>query len=202
MSQQSHSQITSPDLINTPLASLQVDLRKELPAAIKSQLLPIARVDWSNHPSFGGSAAFFIQYHGNLLNTAQFIVSELLALLSKPAMHHPLDQHLKQILRSGVYLVDKAHHHHYIEDNVYFPQFRKLLPSFSGVMDLLDSDHQVLDNALQSFKKDIDKLFRQTSISEKSLNLLHLQANHLYKILKQHLQDEEEIIIPIFLMGS
>jgi len=184
------------------LASQQIGLRKGLPNIIKSQLLPIARVDWSNHPNYGGSAAFFIQYHGNLLNTAYFITNELLALLSKPELSHTIDETFKQILRSGVYLVDKAHHHHQIEDTVYFPQFRKILPNFNLAMDLLDNDHQVLDNALQVFRAHINKLFRQTSITEQSLNTLYQQASGLQKILKRHLQDEEEIIIPIFLMHS
>ncbi len=184
------------------LTSQQVDLRVGLPNAVKSQLLPIARVDWSNHPGYGGSAAFFIQYHGNLLNIAYIITNELLALLSKPELIHPIDETFKQVLRSGVHLVDKAHHHHQIEDRVYFPQFRKILPNFNIAMDLLDSDHQMLDTALQVFRTHINKLFLQTSITEKSLNTLHQQASGLQKILKRHLQDEEEIIIPIFLMHS
>ena len=45
----------------------QVEQRKGLPAVIKSQLLPLAREQWSEHARYGGKASFFIQYHSCLL---------------------------------------------------------------------------------------------------------------------------------------
>lgn len=194
-----HSASQSPSPI---LDSQHLDLRKNLPSLVQSQLLPIARIDWSNHLNYGGSAAFFIQYHNNLLNTAHFITNELMALLSKLDLTHSNDETLKQILRAGVYLVDKAHHHHQIEDSVYLPQFRKALPSFNVAMDLLDSDHKILDKALHVFRSHLNKLFIQKNVSEQSLNALYQQAKGLQNRLKRHLHDEEEVIIPIFLMHS
>ena len=62
---------------STAVNALHVTLRTALPAGIQQNLLPMARQDWSKHPVFGGSAAFFIAYHGNLLNTINSLVSQL-----------------------------------------------------------------------------------------------------------------------------
>lgn len=173
--------------------------RIALPASIQQQLLPLARQDWSKHPFYSGSAAFFIAYHGNLLNTVSTLVSQLEALMQ---LNQPKGYSLVQLqpaLRSGLHLVERAHHHHQIEDVSYFPQFRKMLPQFSTAIDLLDDDHLVLDEALHRLKHSIQQAHRQKQLSRYVADL-HEQATLLKKVLVRHLQDEEEIIIPIFLM--
>jgi len=177
-----------------------VALRTALPDKIQQHLLPLARQDWSKHPAFGGSAAFFISYHGNLLNTINSLVSQLEALMQlNQSKDFSLPQ-LQPILRSGLYLVEKAHHHHQIEDVSYFPHFRKILPQFSTAMDLLDDDHLVLDKALHRLKHSIQQAYGQVQLSQYYVADLYEQAALLQKVLTRHLQDEEEIIIPIFLM--
>ena len=174
--------------------------RIALPASIQQQLLPLTRQDWSKHPSYGGSAAFFIKYHGSLLNTVSTLVSQLEALLQ---LSQPKGYSLAQLqpaLRSGLHLVERAHHHHQIEDVSYFPQFRKMLPQFSTAIDLLDDDHLVLDEALHHLKRSIQQAYRQKQLPPLYVADLHKQATLLKKVLIRHLQDEEEIIIPIFLM--
>ncbi len=185
---------------STTANTQHVALRTGLPANIQQHLLPLARQDWSKHPSFSGSAAFFISYHGNLLNTINSLVSQLEALLQlNQSKGYNLTQ-LQPVLRRGLYLVEKAHHHHQIEDASYFPQFRKILPQFSTVMDLLDDDHSVLDEALHRFKHSIQQAYGQPLLSQYYVADLYEQAALLQKVLTRHLQDEEEIIIPIFLM--
>lgn len=182
------------------MSAQHVAQRIALPASIQQQLLPLARQDWSKHPSYGGSAAFFIKYHGSLLNTVSTLVSQLEALMQ---LNQPKGYSLAQLqpaLRSGLHLVERAHHHHQIEDVSYFPQFRKMLPQFSTAIDLLDDDHLVLDEALHHLKRSIQQAYRQKQLPARYVADLHKQATLLKKVLVRHLQDEEEIIIPIFLM--
>ena len=159
----------------------------------------MARQDWSKHPAFAGSAAFFIAYHGNLLNTINNLVSQLETLIQLNQSKGYSPTQLQPVLRSGLYLVEKAHHHHQIEDASYFPQFRKMLPQFSTAMDLLDDDHLVLDEALHRLKHTIQQAYGQALLSSYYVADLYQQAKVLKKVLARHLQDEEEIIIPIFL---
>jgi len=188
----------SPASRSSTVNAQHVALRTGLPSTIQRHLLPLARQDWSKHPSFGGSAAFFISYHGNLLNTINSLVAQLEALLqfNQPKGYSPTQ--LQPILRGGLYLVEKAHHHHQIEDASYFPQFRKILPKFSTAMDLLDDDHLVLDEALLRLKQSIKQAYGQAQLSPRDVADLYEQAVLLKKVLARHLKDEEEIIIPIF----
>ncbi len=198
MSAANLSSSAHPDKTNQKAAQ-QVDQRSCLPHCIQQQLLPMARQDWSKHPSYSGSAAFFIAYHGSLLNTINNLVPQLEELMQHSESGGiPLIQ-LQPALRSGLYLVEKAHHHHQIEDASYFPQFRQLLPNFGAAIDLLDGDHLVLDAALHNFKKSIQKAYKQTQVSQQYVANLYEQALFLKKVLTRHLHDEEEIIIPIFL---
>jgi iron-sulfur cluster repair protein YtfE (RIC family) len=184
---------------STAVNTQHVTLRTALPANIQQHLLPMARQDWSKHPAFGGSAAFFIAYHGNLLNTINSLVSQLETLIQLNQSKGYSPTQLQPVLRSGLYLVEKAHHHHQIEDASYFPQFRKMLPQFSTAMDLLDDDHLVLDEALHRLKHTIQQAYGQALLSSYYVADLYQQAKVLKKVLARHLQDEEEIIIPIFL---
>ncbi len=183
----------------TPNSAQLVTQRACLPDNIQQQLLPLSRQDWSKHPAYSGSAAFFISYHGNLISTINSLVSSLEALLHSRAPKGFSLSLLQPVLRSGIYLVEKAHHHHQIEDRSYFPQFRKRLPQFATAMDLLDGDHLVLDEALHHFKQTIQQAYGQTHLAQTYVTDLHEQAKLLQKVLARHLQDEEEIIIPIFL---
>jgi len=187
---------------NSPLAEPNwVTNRTCLPHAISNTLLPLAREDWSQHPAYSGKAAFFIHYHGNMLEAVDYIVLELSALLHNPGANSFSMEEVRPILRAGKYLIDKAHQHHYMEDTVYFPQFRELLPNFNAAMDLLDSDHKALDEALHSLNSSINRLFVLSALTEPQLVQFYEQAHMLQRILHRHLEDEEQIIIPIFLMG-
>jgi len=111
-------------------------------------------------------------------------------------------EQVRPILRAGKYLIDKAHQHHYMEDTVYFPQFRQILPNFNAAMDLLDRDHKVLDEALHSLNININQLYSESTVTEQQLVKFYESTHMLQRILHRHLEDEEQIIIPIFLMGQ
>lgn len=179
----------------------QVEQRTGLPAAIKSLLLPLEREQWSQHARYGGKASFFIQYHGDLLATADYLKRSLETLLDSSQTVFNWQQ-LKDPLSAAQYLVDRAHNHHQIEDHVYFPQFRQIMPQLSKGIDLLDKDHQSLDLALHELGSLLRTLVNVDAVNKQQLKLLADSILHLQRILKRHLHDEEEVIIPIFLLSA
>jgi len=189
--------------LNSPLTeSNQVTNRTCLPQAIRNTLLPLAREDWSQHPAYSGKAAFFIHYHTSMLEAVDYMVLELGVLLHGAGVTSFGMEQVRPILRAGKYLIDKAHQHHYMEDTVYFPQFRQILPNFNAAMDLLDRDHKVLDKALHSLNININQLYSESTVTEQQLVKFYESTHMLQRILHRHLEDEEQIIIPIFLMGQ
>ena len=183
----------------------QVEQRKGLPAVIKDLLLPLERSQWSQHARYGGKASFFIQYHGDLLATAAYLKQSLQVLLDS-AQGVFNGQQLKGPLSAAQYLVDRAHNHHRIEDQVYFPQFRKIMPQLSKGIDLLDKDHKTLDLALDDLSTRVMSMVMTLNqgdvIDKQQVKLLTDNILHLQRILQRHLYDEEEVIIPIFLLST
>ena len=133
------------------LKAQQVSQRTRLPHSIQRQLLPLARQDWSNYPSFRGSAAYFIAYHGNLLSTINSLVIQLEKIMQRSESEGVRLTQLQPVLRGGLDLVEKAHDHHQTEDVSYFPQFRRLLPTFAAAIDLLDGDTPCARRSAASF---------------------------------------------------
>lgn len=183
--------------------SWQIELRNGLPAVIKSQLLPLAREQWSKHARYGGKASFFIQYHGDLLATAAYLKQSLAILLDSSQTLFTWQQ-LKNPLSAAQYLVDRAHNHHQIEDHVYFPQFRQIMPQLNKGIDLLDKDHKSLELALDDLNHMVMMMSmnKVDDIKKQQVKLLADSILHLQRILQRHLYDEEEVIIPIFLLSA
>ena len=183
----------------------QVEQRKGLPAVIKDLLLPLERDQWSQHARYGGKASFFMQYHGDLLATAAYLKQSLQTLLDSSQLVFNW-QHLKEPLSAAQYLVDRAHNHHSIEEQVYFPQFRKIMPQLSKGIDLLDKDHQSLDLALDDLSTKVMNMVmtmnQEDIIDKQQVKALTDNVLHLQRILQRHLHDEEEVIIPIFLLSA
>ena len=197
------SKITAPQM--QVAQEWQVEQRKGLPAVIKGQLLPLEREQWSQHARYGGKASFFIQYHGDLLATASYLKQTLETLLDSSLTVFNWQQ-LKAPLSAAQYLVDRAHNHHQIEDHVYFPQFRKIMPQLSKGIDLLDRDHKSLDLALDDLSTRVMSMVMTMDqgdvIDKQQVNTLTDSILHLQRILQRHLFDEEEVIIPIFLLSA
>ena len=183
----------------------QVEQRKGLPAVIKDLLLPLERDQWSQHARYGGKASFFIQYHGDLLATTAYLKQSLQVLLDSSQLVFNWQQ-LKAPLSAAQYLVDRAHNHHRIEDQVYFPQFRKIMPQLSKGIDLLDKDHQSLDLALDNLSTRVMSMVMPLNegnvIDKQQVKVLTDNVLLLQQILQRHLYYEEEVIIPIFLLSA
>ncbi len=175
-----------------------VSRRKKLPADVKETLLESTRSDWSKHPRFNGKANFFMTIHRDLINGSSHLRDGLEKLLDEAASNLSAALAQSRLLPYSRQLISFAHHHHEIEDHGYFPQFALLYPKLDRALALLDGDHKVLDEALH-----------ETDIAMRALNGirpvrddiagLYKGSMALEKIMKRHIWDEEEIIIPIFL---
>ncbi|MCL9783072.1 hemerythrin domain-containing protein [Vibrio sp. S4M6] len=174
--------------------NLDVLTRKQLPASIERQLIQIPRDTWSQHPNYFGKAKFFIDYHNSLKQMSAALVNNLEVMLDSPKP----DFTLQEVIHQGQGFIQTAHHHHYMEDHFYFPHFRRVERELGKGIDLLDGDHKSLSNALNDVQERIS--FPNGQVDPNfSLGYLHERAVKLDNILKRHLDDEEEIIIPIFL---
>jgi hypothetical protein len=175
--------------------------RGALSPRMRRTLLESTREDWPEHPRFGGKASFFLNIHGNLLNGAGHLAGGLEALLDAPASEVQDALEASRLKRLGSDLIAFAHHHHEIEDRYYFPQFTRVFPAMEHAIALLDGDHRVLEEALNDTEKGLDAL-RTRPVDRDAIARVYKGSRALEKIISRHLWDEEEIIVPIFLLTA
>ncbi|MEM7127689.1 MAG: hemerythrin domain-containing protein [Chloroflexota bacterium] len=189
------------ELFNYNALENHVQRRSQLSPDIRKTLLECERAQWPSHPRYGGKAAFFLNIHGGLLNNTTHLVHALQRLLDEPASIVPDAFAASNLTRLSSNIISLAHGHHHMEDEYYFPAFRRIMPGIDHAIALLDGDHRVLEKALHKTESTMNAL-RAGAVHRDGLAQALSGAKLLEKIIGRHLYDEEEIIIPIFLMSA
>jgi hemerythrin-like domain-containing protein len=177
-----------------------LDTRTGLPDALAYLRADYPRPGWRGHPRFGQLADFWLAVHDSLRGQGRQL-GELIAAFREGqrdeagfrAMFVPrLNQFLQQL-----------NHHHQIEDHAYFPKFRALDPRMVAGFDLLEADHHVIHGALIETAKGgqalLDALARDKDAARRAADSYATAADRLLALLRQHLADEEELVMPAML---
>lgn len=155
---------------------------------------------WRAHANFGELAAFWLHVHDSLreqgdaleevVSTFRDGRSDAAAFQRRfvPALNHFL-QHLNG--------------HHQIEDAAYFPRFRALDPRMAAGFALLESDHAIVHEALtaslDTARALLAALPRDDGARRRATDIHADAADRLRALLRRHLSDEEELVIPAML---
>jgi Hemerythrin HHE cation binding domain len=99
------------------------------------------------------------------------------------------------------------HGHHQIEDFHYFPVFRETHRELAGGFDVLASDHEVLHESILEVVETFNTLLTlvrgepaTTDDARKHASERYVDRSELmFRRLARHLDDEEDLIIPIML---
>ncbi|NIB40814.1 hypothetical protein HBA55_14530 [Pseudomaricurvus alkylphenolicus] len=180
---------------NVNCDSLSLYSREALPPEIVSTLLSPRREQWGRHQSMLARSQIFFDYHRLLSEESQRLTQELISLLDYGNLFFVneqtclnLDQNLKNLLHH-------THHHHNIEDQLYFPRLKRQFPQIKRGIDLLDNDHKellLLLDRIESF--DLTRL--KPSNRYEQLARLHAEVSQLAAVFPRHFHDEEDLIIP------
>lgn len=104
--------------------------------------------------------------------------------------------------------ISHLHGHHQIEDMHYFPSFRAADKRLSKGFDVLAADHELLHQGIVTSIENVNafvELFRspqEHSLDEqRRLGDRFVESSELlYRRLARHLEDEEDLIIPLMIM--
>jgi iron-sulfur cluster repair protein YtfE (RIC family) len=179
---------------------LALDTRTGLPQDLRFLLERYPREVWPGHANLGAMAQFWLQRHdmfrelGGALQTATTEFREGRAGVE--AFQRWFAPRLQ-------FFLSQLHTHHQIEDFHYFPVFTAAEERLKSGFEVLDSDHKVIHDAilasvesanafLQSMGGDADKL-RHAGDRYADVN------DQLLKQLLRHLNDEEDLIVPLIL---
>lgn len=96
--------------------------------------------------------------------------------------------------------------HHKIEDNHYFPQFEVLEPRLKAGFDLMEEDHHVIDRTIFEVSVQSRAFLDTANASQTDRSALHRATDELCTTLAQfrktmlhHLDDEEDLVIPLII---
>ena len=102
--------------------------------------------------------------------------------------------------RAGFFL-QELHTHHGIEDHHYFPVFRAADSRLARGFDVLDEDHHTIDALIHRYAEDANAFHAALKSGDPraATDTLASTADTTLTGLIRHLDDEEDLIIPLIL---
>jgi hemerythrin-like domain-containing protein len=178
-----------------------VETRKGLSADLRELLFDISPNEWPTHINYAGTAAFWQGVHRSLLAESGAFSEGLEQLADMVPGEMQGGLLMNDLRHLGRHLLGHAHTHHHVEDDHYFPRFKLRYPQLVRPIDLLDSDHRVLEETLDAIGRHIEG-FSAGKTGRDEIGAALNDASKLERILKRHLADEEDIVIPALLKGK
>ena len=183
--------MTKTDLPRDPMGLAS---RDGLPDALRVLLADLPRAGWETHPAFGGLAQFWMERH--------ILFRRLLDALRTDAearLDHALasDVFAARVNRFGGMLISTLHEHHGVEDTVYFPQMHAMEPRLLRGFDILDRDHHALDAWLA--RLETAAAHAVVAPTTDAVGALHGELARFAPLLNRHLEDEEDLVVPVIL---
>ena len=94
-------------------------------------------------------------------------------------------------------------HHHRIEDNVFFPKFMAAEERLIKGIELLEKDHHTIDAEVHQMITVANALLQTRHGDSDGLKRngenFAISSDRIVKLLSRHLDDEEEIVVPLMI---
>ena len=174
--------------------------RPGLPPDLRFLVERYPRTDWPGHANIGGMAAFWLQRHdmfrafGRLLTDG--IADYREGRTDAPEFARWFAPRLNNFLGN-------LDGHHNVEDQHYFPAFAQAEKRLKRGFEILDADHHLIHEALEKNAETANTFLRSLGESQDRQRFAadaYADANHdLVAMLARHLDDEEDLIIPLIL---
>ncbi len=175
-----------------------VATRNGVSPSLLAGMFPADRKAWDNDPQFLGWPAHLQRLHAAISEGSARLVGGLEAILDEPEGSVQEMMGLTGMNRLGLDLVSHVHGHHSFEDANVLPGFLGRFPQLAVAIDLLETDHEFLDQALDQSEGAFVAL-RNEGASKTDVARALEQAKVLNKIINRHTYDEEDILIPAVL---
>ncbi len=178
---------------------LLLDNRAGLPEPLRILLREYPREAWEAHPQFTGLVQFWLERHMTFRKLMEMLRSDTEAMLDR---NLDPQQYAARLLRFGGMLVSQLHGHHQIEDAHYFPALAELDARIAPGFDMLDRDHHALHDLIERFSVSANGVLRLVPEGDgvrDGTAAFGGELRHFERLLRRHLSDEEELIVPVIL---
>ncbi len=174
--------------------------RAGLPEDQRFLLQSYPREEWLQHPTIHGMAGFWLQRHDGFRDMGGVLTgaiadyregrtdAEGFARFFAPRLNH---------------FLGNLDGHHNIEDQHYFPIFAAAETRLKRGFDILDGDHHMIHEALErnaeSANAFLGALRADDDTRRRAADAYATENDRLVAMLMRHLDDEEDLIIPLIL---
>lgn len=185
---------------STLLRDLSLTTRAGLPDDLRLLLVRYPREVWSAHPNLGQMASFWLSRHAMFRE-----IGGMLGDASDRFRNGQIDaQHFAEFFSPRLqFLLQQLHAHHHIEDDHYFPIFRKADARLVHGFEMLEGDHDQLavsiENSVEAANGFLRALGGPPDALRSSVESYMQQSAVLLNGLTRHLDDEEDLIVPLIL---
>ncbi|MGB7279897.1 MAG: hemerythrin domain-containing protein [Pseudolabrys sp.] len=185
------------------LEALALVRRSGWPEDLRVLVARYPREQWDAHPNLGEMARFWLSRHAMFreLSTA---IEQIAALFR--AGRIPPQEFARQFVPRLQFMIDQLNVHHQIEDLHYFPIFRAADERLARGFDVLEGDHHHIHAGMARTAETANALLR--SLQGGGDTMVRCSDDYadasgvLLKGLVRHLDDEEDLIVPLILDRS
>lgn len=185
------------------LEALALVRRSGWPEDLRVLVARYPREQWDAHPNLGEMARFWLSRHAMFreLSTA---IEQIAALFR--AGRIPPQEFARQFVPRLQFMLDQLNVHHQIEDLHYFPIFRAADERLARGFDVLQGDHHHIHADMARTAETANALLH--SLQGGGDTMVRCSDDYadasgvLLKGLVRHLDDEEDLIVPLILDRS
>ena len=177
-----------------------LETREGLPDDLRFLADQYPRGEWQAHSNIHGMAGFWLQRHDMFREMGVLLTGGI-------ADYREGRKDAREFAaffapRLNLFLGNLDGHHN-VEDHHYFPVFAKAEPRLKRGFDILDGDHHLIHDALERNAETANAFLRALQESEDrqrfAADAYADENSRLIAMLKRHLDDEEDLIIPLIL---
>jgi hypothetical protein len=182
------------------METLQLARRSGWPEELRVLLARFPREQWEGHANLGEMARFWLSRHA-MFRDLSAMIADIAAKFRAgdlPAVEFP-----RQLVPRLQFLLSQLSVHHQIEDLHYFPIFRAADARLQRGFDVLEGDHHAIHADMARTADTANALLRALGGDADALRRCgdnySAASGALIKGLIRHLDDEEDLIVPLIL---
>ena len=177
-----------------------LETREGLPDDLRFLADQYPRGEWQAHSNIHGMAGFWLQRHDMFREMGVLLTGGIADYREGRKDAREFAAFFAPRLNRFLGNLDG---HHNVEDHHYFPVFAKAEPRLKRGFDILDCDHHLIHDALERNAETANAFLRALQESEDrqrfAADAYADENSRLIAMLKRHLDDEEDLIIPLIL---
>jgi hemerythrin-like domain-containing protein len=180
-------------------AALALASRDGWPEDMRVLLAKYPREQWQSHANLGSMAQFWLSRH-DMFRELAGMIRQIEAEFRDGRL--PAQDFPGVFVPRLQFLLSQLGAHHQIEDHHYFPIFRAADERLARGFDVLEGDHHAIHADMAATAEAANALLRalaDKSDARKPSDAYAAASGALLKGLIRHLDDEEDLIVPLIL---